>query len=208
LVGRVNGERLLAGSNMHETLLKSPRTGSYIFIPGNLTTEEHVKQYIYSNFPYLPETVYPMIQHFYPPPEKSGGRYDDMTGRIAAISGEAVLNCPSYWLVQAFPAGKAYHYEWQSCPRQLNGPNDYSSPCSPCARLDCYLPRRFPVSASSITPASTLRPSTRILHHLQGRSKSTPTGNGWGNRSGLASVLTRRDTSSTHGEGPGDLGGK
>jgi hypothetical protein len=96
--------------------MRSRKSGAYVFIPGNLTTEDHVREYVHSNFPYFPNTVYPMIQHFYPSPEKSGGRYDDMTGRIAAISGEAVLNCPSYWLVQAFPAGSAYHYEWQSIP--------------------------------------------------------------------------------------------
>ena len=120
LAGRVNGERILAGSNKNETLMRSRKSGAYVFIPGNLTTEDHVREYVHSNFPYFPNTVYPMIQHFYPSPEKSGGRYDDMTGRIAAISGEAVLNCPSYWLVQAFPAGSAYHYEWQSIPPNLH----------------------------------------------------------------------------------------
>jgi hypothetical protein len=130
LSGRVNGERLISGGNQHETLLTSLfAPEEYIFIPKNITTEAGVKEYIKSTFPYLPDTVYPMIQHFYPEPTQSLGLYDDMTGRIAAMSGELILNCPSYWLAQAFPAGNAYHYEWQSTPSSLlaNG----SSSCNP-----------------------------------------------------------------------------
>jgi carboxylesterase type B len=114
LSGKVNGDGIITGSNTHETLMKSHiDQDSYVFIPGNITTEAQVKEYFSSEFPYLPDTIYPMIQHFYPQPDKSNGLYNDMTGRIAALTGEAVLNCPSYWLVQAFPADHAYHYEWQ-----------------------------------------------------------------------------------------------
>jgi len=86
----------------------------YVFIPRNLTTETEVKEYMHHEFPSFPEPIYNMIQHFYPVPEKSNGLYKDTTGRIAAITGEVGLNCPSYWLAQAFPEDSAYHYEWSS----------------------------------------------------------------------------------------------
>jgi hypothetical protein len=87
---------------------------AYVFLPSNITTEEDLKKHVLAVFPNLPETIYPMLQHFYPAPENSHGLYSDMQGRMAAIAGELILNCPSYWLAQAFPEGKSYHYEWQS----------------------------------------------------------------------------------------------
>jgi hypothetical protein len=102
---------------MHETLMKvsfSPE--NYAFLPSNITTEDDVIKFIHAAFPHLPESVYNMLGYFYPKPEQANNLYNDMMGRVAAISGEALLNCPSYWLVQAFPSGKAYHYEWQGIP--------------------------------------------------------------------------------------------
>ena len=115
LTGRVNGERLISGSNTYETLMRPGfDKESYVFLPNNITTEEDLKEHMFKIFPYFPETIYPMLQHFYPLPQNSQGRYSDMIGRLASISGELILNCPSNWLAQAFPADHSYHYEWQS----------------------------------------------------------------------------------------------
>lgn len=92
--------------------------GPYVFIPSNIASEHQLAEYIRSTFSQsLPETTTSLIKLVYPEALKTKGLYSDVTGRIAAISGEALLNCPSYWLVQAFPPGHAYHYEWQSTSR-------------------------------------------------------------------------------------------
>lgn len=117
LAGRVNGERIIAGSTAHEALMKiSFDNETFLLIPNNITTEDDVEKYIQTKFS-VSENIVSMIKHFYPDPSLSSGLYNDMQSRVAAISGEAIFNCPSYWLVQAFPSGHAYSYEWQSaCP--------------------------------------------------------------------------------------------
>jgi len=56
-----------------------------------------------------------LIEYFYPPPNSLKDlTYTDEETRVAAISGESMLNCPSYWLVQAFPENASFQYEWDS----------------------------------------------------------------------------------------------
>ena len=116
LAGIVNGQRILTGSNRNETLLTiSFDNSSFEFIPNNITSENDVKTYLHSEASYFPEGVFSLIEYFYPQPNSSTQlTYTDQEGRIAAISGESQLNCPSYWLVQAFPENTAFHYEWDS----------------------------------------------------------------------------------------------
>lgn len=166
LSGRVNGQRIISGGNQHETLLTSLfAPEEYIFIPKNITTEAELEGYVKSLFPYFPDTVYPMIQNFYPEPTQSNGLYDDMTGRIAAMSGELLLNCPSYWLAQAFPSGNAYNYEWQSIPSSLltNG----SSSCNPRNGFDRFVSRRFPISTGNRTVTIYIRTPNGLVYCLR-----------------------------------------
>jgi hypothetical protein len=86
--------------------------GAYMFIPSNISTETQLEDYIQMEFPYFSSSATSLILREYPP--EIPGLYKDMTGRIALISGEALLNCPGYWLAQAFPVNKAHLYEWQS----------------------------------------------------------------------------------------------
>jgi len=106
----------------------SPKSDIYTFIPNNITTKDQFKEYLRGQFPDLTESLYSMIEYFYPEPENNStydddteilDNYTDETGRVAALSGEAVLNCPAYWLAEAFPPGNSFLYEWQSTP--LNG---------------------------------------------------------------------------------------
>ena len=114
LAGRVNGERIIAGSTAHEALMKTSFDNeTFLLIPNNIMTEDDVKQYIRAKFR-VSEEIISMIEQVYPDPSLSCGLYNDMQSRVAAISGEAIFNCPSYWLAQAFPSGHAYSYEWQS----------------------------------------------------------------------------------------------
>lgn len=93
----------------------TPKSEIYNFIPNNITTEDQVKEYLRGQFPDFSESLYSMIENFYPPPENSE-EYNHETGRIAAMTGEAILNCPAYWLAGAFPPGNSFLYEWQSAP--------------------------------------------------------------------------------------------
>jgi hypothetical protein len=165
LLGRINGEALIAGSNAHETLMKpmfNP-TGGYVFIPTNITTEDDVLAYLHSQYSYFPDTVYPMLQHFYPKPPQPDGLYDDMQGRIAAMTGEAVLNCASYWLVQAFPR-QAYHYEWQSISSLFGSKG--SSAGHTRTRYDGLVSREFPNSPGNSTIATYICSSSSLFHRL------------------------------------------
>jgi hypothetical protein len=91
----------------------TPQSEIYSFIPNNITTEDQVKEYLREQFPEFTDSLYAMVDHFYPTPEYSE-EYDDETGRIAAMTGEALLNCPAYWLAEAFPPGNSFLYDWQS----------------------------------------------------------------------------------------------
>ena len=83
----------------------------YSFIPNNITTEDQFKAYIQEQFPTFTESLYNMVEQFYPTPDHSE-EYEDETGRIAALTGEAILNCPAYWLAEAFPPGNSFLYDW------------------------------------------------------------------------------------------------
>ena len=116
LAGVVNGKRILTGSNRNETLLTlSFDNSSFEFIPNDITSQVDVTNYIHSEASYFPQGVINSIEYFYPPPDSSGDlTYSNELTRVAAISGESMLNCPSYWLVQAFPDNTSFQYEWDS----------------------------------------------------------------------------------------------
>lgn len=119
LTGRINGEKIITGSQLHETKMTlTPNSDIYSFIPNNITTEDQFKAYIQEQFPAFTESLYNMVEQFYPTPDHSE-EYEDETGRIAALTGEAILNCPAYWLAEAFPPGNSFLYDWQSNPPPL-----------------------------------------------------------------------------------------
>jgi hypothetical protein len=174
LAGIVNGERILTGSNRNETLLTlSFDNSSFEFLPNNITTDAEVQNYLHSEAPYFPQQVFNLINFFYPSPNASAGlTYSTQETRVAAISGELLLNCPSYWLVQAFPDNASFHYEWDSNPPSMDAANLRSAGNS-WRRFDCRVPGQFPKSCGTCAASNVICGVSSIFRSHRGSKRAS-----------------------------------
>jgi len=106
LSGAVNGKYTMCGNNGQEG---AP------FVPQNITTEADLMSWAYTTFPGMNNQTWQQLLLTYPDPSVTD-LYSSQQLRADLMYGETTFVCPSYWIVQAFPVGNAWHFQFAIPP--------------------------------------------------------------------------------------------
>jgi hypothetical protein len=116
--GPINGKYLLAGHNAQE--------GSS-FVPQNISTDTDLTSWANLMFPFLTNDIWNQLQQTYPDPSDTD-LYSNQQERANLMYSENAFVCPSYWAVQAYPSGNAWHFQFSTPPALHSSDVDYYFP--------------------------------------------------------------------------------
>ena len=118
LAGAVNGYYIMTGNNAQEG---AP------FVPQNISTDADVQSWATTTFPGLNNQTWAALQLAYPDPSQTS-IYSSNQLRADLMYAESTFVCPAYWLVQAFPTGNAWKYQFAVPPATHGLDTEYYFP--------------------------------------------------------------------------------